>query len=52
MFGGIVETIPERPGNRMSGPLVTEKILELGWSPKTELTDYINELQKKNWKHN
>ena len=45
MFGGEIEMLPERPGNRMSGEVVTEKTKALGWRAKHNLKDYINEIQ-------
>jgi len=35
---------PEKIGNRMSASVVTDKIRELGWSPKVNLPDYISEI--------
>jgi len=34
---------PDKPGNRKSGKLVTQKIKDLGWSPKRDLKTYIKE---------
>ena len=41
MFGGEIEMLPERPGNRMSGEVVTEKTKALGWKAQHSLKDYI-----------
>lgn len=42
MFGGEIEMVPGRPGNRMtSGVDVRRAELELGWKPKHNLPDYI-----------
>ena len=42
MFKGAkIEMIPERPGNRMSADVVTEKTKSLGWSPKWSIKEYI-----------
>lgn len=49
LFGGAKEMIPERPGNRMNGPVVNEKLISMGWRPQTELVDYINHLKNNNW---
>ena len=49
IFGGEIQMLPERPGNRMSAEVHTEKITALGWKPKYQIIDYINELRKKNW---
>ncbi len=43
LFGGKIEMIPERKGNRMSALTVIDKTKALGWNPKKELEDYINE---------
>lgn len=45
MFGGEIEFLEERPGNRMSsGVDVHRATLELGWSPQHTLPDYIANL--------
>lgn len=45
MFGGVIEYLEERPGNRMSsGVDVHRAALELGWKPKQNLPDYIKQL--------
>jgi UDP-glucose 4-epimerase len=41
MFGGNIEMLPERAGNRNASPVVTAKTRELGWIPKRNLKDYI-----------
>lgn len=46
MFGGEIEYIPERPGNRESSELMTTKIKELGWFQKRNLREYILGLSK------
>lgn len=43
MFGGRVEMLPERQGNRMDSTLDTTKSRALGWSAKKKLADYIHE---------
>ena len=46
LFGGDVEMLPERPGNRMSsGVDVHRAKLELGWEPEHTLPAYINSLR-------
>lgn len=45
MFGGDVEFLPERPGNRLTADVVTDKTLALGWYPKRNLPDYIKHLR-------
>lgn len=49
MFSNNVEYIPERKGNRMSAPVITDKTKSLGWEPKRELTDYISQLEQNGW---
>lgn len=45
MFGGTIEYMEERPGNRMSsGVDVHRAALELGWKPVRNLPDYIKQL--------
>ena len=41
MFGGKIKMLPERPGNRMSADVVTEKTKSLGWAPKWSIDEYI-----------
>lgn len=49
LFGGEVEMVPERPGNRQSSGIdVRRTELELGWKPKHNLPDYIASLKDKN----
>ena len=43
MFGGDIEMLPERRGNRMVADVITEKTMKLGWSPKKTLNNYIQE---------
>lgn len=49
LFGGKIEIIPERDGNRMTADLITEKTERLGWKPKYDLKSYISEIREKNW---
>lgn len=49
MFGGELEMLPERKGNRMSAQVVTDKTKQLGWEAKRSLSDYIEELKKNTW---
>lgn len=49
LFGGEIEMLPPRRGNRMSAEVVTQKTQALGWAPKTELADYIAGLKENNW---
>jgi UDP-glucose 4-epimerase len=41
MFGGEIEMLSERPGNRMISDVVTDKTKALDWIPKHSLIDYI-----------
>jgi len=42
LFGGEVELLEERPGNRMTSEVdIRRATLELGWKPQYELEDYI-----------
>lgn len=49
MFGGEIEYINERNGNRLSADLITSKTQELGWKPIVDIKDYINDLKNNNW---
>ncbi len=45
MFGGEIEMLPDRPGNRnASEPDTRRARLELGWSPKQNLPEYIKSI--------
>jgi len=46
LFGGIIEMIPERRGNRMTSEIKTEKTKALGWFPKHSLKDYIYKIKQ------
>lgn len=45
MFGGSIEMLPPRPGNRISASLVTDKVKELGWCAKVDLAQHIKEFK-------
>tara|TARA_B100001057_G_C22822758_1_gene940076 strand:+ start:696 stop:1556 length:861 start_codon:yes stop_codon:yes gene_type:complete len=47
MFGGKIEMLPERPGNRMFSDLNVEKTKRLNWKPKHSITDYIKNIVRK-----
>lgn len=49
MFGGKIDMLPERRGNRMSADVVTSKTEALGWKPTHKIRDYIKELRDNNW---
>ena len=44
MFGGKIKMKPERPGNRMTAKVITEKTRKLGWIPKYSIKKYIKNL--------
>jgi UDP-glucose 4-epimerase len=44
LFGGPVEMLPERAGNRMDAWLNVARSQSLGWKPSRRLADYIAEL--------
>jgi UDP-glucose 4-epimerase len=50
LFGGKVEMLSERRGNRMTAEVVTDKTKALGWAPKKKLANYIEECRKNDWK--
>lgn len=41
LFGGTIEMLPERPGNRMESAIDTTKSKALGWSVQHSVTEYI-----------
>ena len=41
MFSSPIEMTPERKGNRMFGPVVSDKTRSIGWSPSRHISDYI-----------
>ncbi len=49
MFGGEIEMLPPRAGNRMLADVMSEKTKSLGWDAEKKLEDYIEELRKNNW---
>jgi UDP-glucose 4-epimerase len=49
MFGGEIEYLPERRGNRESSELMTTRIKELGWKQKSNLRDYVKKLKNCLW---
>ncbi len=50
MFGGDIEMLPERKGNRMVADVMTAKTEALGWKPTKKLEYYIKEIVKNNEK--
>jgi len=49
MFGGEIQMLPHRQGNRMVADLMTDKTKALGWIPKGSLDNYIEMLKKNDW---
>ncbi|WP_345992890.1 NAD-dependent epimerase/dehydratase family protein [Sulfurimonas sp. HSL-1716] len=49
MFGGKIEMLPERKGNRMTADVVTAKTEALGWKPSRTIREYIEEQRANNW---
>ena len=50
MFGGDIELLPERKGNRMTADVVSSKTEALGWKPTRHIEEYIEECRRKDWK--
>jgi UDP-glucose 4-epimerase len=50
MFGGKIEMLPQRQGNRMSADVVTSKTEALGWKPTKKIQDYIDSLRADGWR--
>jgi UDP-glucose 4-epimerase len=50
MFGGEVNFLPERKGNRMTGEVTTIKTEKLGWKSKIAINDYIERLNLNGYK--
>jgi UDP-glucose 4-epimerase len=49
LFGGEIQMLSERRGNRMTAEVMTSRTKALGWSPKKKLEGYIEECRKNNW---
>jgi len=49
MFGGEINMLPERKGNRMTADVMTAKTEVLGWNPTRTIKDYIEDIRKHNW---
>ncbi|MDB2677698.1 NAD-dependent epimerase/dehydratase family protein [Alphaproteobacteria bacterium] len=47
LLGALPEMLPERPGNRNHGPVMSEKTKALGWSCNNDIADYIRSLDLK-----
>lgn len=46
LFGGEIEMLPSRKGNRMTAEVLTSKTEALGWTPKRHLAEYIQALRE------
>ena len=49
LFGGKIEMLPERRGNRMTADVITEKTQALGWKAEYSVPNYIEELRSMSW---
>jgi UDP-glucose 4-epimerase len=49
MFGGEIEMLPERKGNRMTADVIADKTMALGWMPTRTIKQYIHNLKLNNW---
>ena len=49
MFGGEIQMLPERAGNRMTADVMTAKTEALGWKPTRTIGKYIEEMRAANW---
>ena len=45
-FGGEIQMLPERKGNRMTAEVVTQKTEALGWKATRHIEDFIKEMKK------
>ena len=49
MYGGKIEMLPERAGNRMVADVISAKTEALGWKPTKKIKDYINSMRENRW---
>lgn len=49
IFGGKIEMLSERKGNRMMADVITAKTEELGWSPTKSVREYIEFSRENSW---
>jgi UDP-glucose 4-epimerase len=52
IFGGKIDMLPERKGNRMTADVVSAKTEALGWKSTKTIKEYIENLRKNNWEEN
>ena len=50
MFGGEIQMLPERKGNRMTADVVSSKTEALDWKPTKSIKEYISNLKKDGYK--
>ncbi|MBU1179250.1 NAD-dependent epimerase/dehydratase family protein [Patescibacteria group bacterium] len=48
LFGGEIEMLPEKRGDRRASTIDLVKMKELGWSAKIDIVDYIKEFKENN----
>lgn len=46
MFGGQIEMLPPRPGNRLNASIDVSRSEQLGWRPQVRVEDYITDFLK------
>ena len=49
LFGGEIDALGPRRGNRLTADLVTDKTRALGWYPEMSIEQYIDLLRANNW---
>jgi len=49
LFGGQIDMLPERRGNRMTADVITDKTQALGWTAKRSISDWVEELRQNSW---
>lgn len=49
MFGGEIQMLPERAGNRMTADVISAKTEALGWKPNKNIKDYIEMIRTNGW---
>lgn len=49
MFGGEIQMLPERRGNRMVADVITDKTQALGWKPINSIKQYIERMRDSLW---
>ena len=49
LFGGNIEMLSERRGNRMTADVITEKTQALGWNAQYSVKDWIYQLSQNSW---